>query len=184
MSTITRAYESFLAYRMMTLLSRPFTEWPGFEMGLIDEKGKKIREPKTSDEKDQFTKYMNIIRNLKRTLNRISGGTESKLGNLMVGAALLKEEIETDIRIEDPDFVISQFTDAISARYLTPSVLTEAMNEDKTITPGRYKLECELYEQQPVFYIKEEVYTHEGVARLEDVLGRMYFVAPELLKRI
>lgn len=170
------------------MLARPFTDWPAYNMGLIDAKGKKIKNASTSEEKDQFSRFMNIIRNIKRVINKMSGQTETKLTNLMVGAALIKEELALDASIKDPEYVTNAFLEEIRATYFGPNSLTESLDLDEQIEPGRYKLISEFYESEPVFYINESISPNVrsdwNLYHIEDVLGRMYFATKSELTRI
>lgn len=83
----------FIAIKFVSQLAKPFDEWKAYEMGLIDIDGNKIKEPKTPEEKKQFSSWLNLIRNLKRMLVKLPGG-RSQIASLAVAFMMLKDGIE------------------------------------------------------------------------------------------
>ena len=59
----------FLVYQFIKRLSTPFEETKAYELGLIDEKGKRLKKASTRDEKNAMTYYDRLIFNLKTTDN-------------------------------------------------------------------------------------------------------------------
>lgn len=173
---------------MLSLMARPFNEWAAYNMGLIDEKGKKIKDAKTDDEKDQFSRFMNIVRNIKRTVNKLSGSAETKLGNLLVGAALLREHVsESEPRV-DPDNFPFMFLRELEPKYLKAGEISESIDRDEILQAGRYKLKSDFYENEPILYISEAMSPNyvgvPGIYIHDDVLGRSYIFAKEQLTGI
>ena len=97
--------DTYITYRIIKTLVKPWKEQDAYKLGIIDDKGKvlkKTKELKTSEEKESYTVLIKFIFNLKRLLNQIPGG-KSKFGSYAAAAVLLlKEENEKEQLIERP----------------------------------------------------------------------------------
>ena len=80
----------FLVYQFIKRLSTPFEETEAYELGLIDEKGKRLKKASTRDEKNAMTYYDRLIFNLKRLIAK--AGIQSKFVTFAAALFLLKEE--------------------------------------------------------------------------------------------
>ena len=80
----------FLVYQFIKRLSTPFEETRAYELGLIDDKGKRLKKASTRDEKDAMTYYDRLIFNLKRLIAK--AGIQSKFVTFAAALFLLKEE--------------------------------------------------------------------------------------------
>ena len=78
-----------MAYKILKDLGTPWNEYEAFDLGLIDDKGKKLKSPSSSKEKDAYTSYMKIVFNLKRLLQKVVG--KSNFAQKAVSLMLLKE---------------------------------------------------------------------------------------------
>ncbi len=91
--------DTYITFRIIKTLVKPWKEQEAFKLGIIDEDGKVLRKHKTlktSEEKDAYTVLIRFIFNLKRLLNRLPGG-RSKFGSYAAAALLLlKEEEENE----------------------------------------------------------------------------------------
>lgn len=97
----------FFVYQFVKLLTTPFEEWELFKLGIIDEKGntlKKRRDLRTAEEKDAVTPFVNLVKNIKKTLSKFAG--KSKLASYAAALYLIKEhKMFTDELVEDYDNV-------------------------------------------------------------------------------
>ena len=84
-----------ILYQIIRRLTTPFEDFPAYEMGLIDKKGKRLRKAKTRDEKKNNTYLDRFVLNLKRILAKVPGG-DSKYGTLAAALVLLKEDLEDE----------------------------------------------------------------------------------------
>jgi hypothetical protein len=102
---MSRIVDTYITYRIIKTLVKPWKEQDAYKLGIIDDKGKvlkKTKELKTSEEKESYTVLIKFIFNLKRLLNQIPGG-KSKFGSYAAAAVLLlKEENEKEQLIERP----------------------------------------------------------------------------------
>jgi len=85
-----QAIDLFLVYQFIKRLSTPFENTKAFELGLIDEKGKRLKKASTREEKDAMTYYDRLIFNLKRLIAK--AGIQSKFVTFAAALFLLKEE--------------------------------------------------------------------------------------------
>lgn len=84
------AFSKIMAFTFATLLAKPFKSWKAFKMGLIDEKGNKIKEPKTPNEKDSLSGIKDFVRKVKRLLIKVV--PDSRLLGFLITLFLLKKE--------------------------------------------------------------------------------------------
>jgi hypothetical protein len=95
---MSRIIDNIIAYRVLSMLVTPFPETTAFKFGIIDKTGKKLRDPKTEEEKDSYDYLSRLVFNLKKLLNKLPGG-DTKFKNIVAALFLIKEhyELETDI---------------------------------------------------------------------------------------
>lgn len=86
---ISNSVVTYMTYKFLLLLKRPWTEWDAYKLGLIDDKGNLERKPKTKDEKEALDKMTNLVRKIKRILGKYI--PNEKLLNFLVTVYLLKE---------------------------------------------------------------------------------------------
>lgn len=86
MSDVIDLYQ---VYQFIKRLSTPFNETNAYKLGIIDEKGKLLKSPKSKDEKSAYNPYNRMIFNLKRIMSKV--GIESKLSSFAAALFLLKE---------------------------------------------------------------------------------------------
>ncbi len=110
----------FVLYKIIRELSTPFKETKAFELGLIDEKGKLLKRPKTKKEKQAYSYFYRFIFNLKRLLAKV--GLESRIATFAAALFLLKEE-------EDKEYTDKELLDIIfeNIQYLkqNPNLMEE-----------------------------------------------------------
>lgn len=81
-----------LAYKILKDISTKWVDYPAYTLGLIDEKGTKIKSPSTPEEKNVYDSYWKIVFNLKRILQRLVG--KNTISQSIATAYLLKEEVD------------------------------------------------------------------------------------------
>ena len=95
--------DTYITYRIITTLVKPWNKQDAYEFGIIDEKGKVLRKYKTlknSKEKASYTLLIRFVFNLKRLIEKIPGG-KSKMGSYAVAALIfLREEAEEDKQLQ------------------------------------------------------------------------------------
>lgn len=92
MSTVV---DNLIAFRILTLLVKPFPETEAFRLGIIDKTGKKIKDPKTDEEKNSYNYLHRLVFNLKKLINKLPGG-DTKTKNIVAALYLIKEQLRAD----------------------------------------------------------------------------------------
>ena len=92
MSLLTRASDLVYTFRFLMLLTTPFEKTTAYKLGIIDEKGKRIKSVKldTSEKKSAYTPFNRIVYNIKKLLAKAPGGS-TKLASYASALFLIKE---------------------------------------------------------------------------------------------
>jgi hypothetical protein len=109
----------YVLYRIVKDLSTPFNETEAFKLGLIDEKGKRLKEAETKEEKEATSYYNRFVLNIKRLMSKV--GLGSRLATFAAALFLIREEAEknhmlTEDSFQDEDAVLEEIVRNI--RYL------------------------------------------------------------------
>ena len=65
MGVIKRAADLVYTFRFLKLLVTSFEDTSAFKMGLINDKGKRIKKPSTTEEKNAYTPFHRLVFNIK-----------------------------------------------------------------------------------------------------------------------
>jgi hypothetical protein len=96
LSTVT---DSIYTYRFLKLLVTPFEKTKAYELGIVDENGKRTdKQITTSEERDAFNLFHRLTFNLKRLLGAFPGG-KSRIASYVAALALLRENYGVDTRL-------------------------------------------------------------------------------------
>lgn len=98
-----RIVDNLAAIRLIWLLSTPFEKFDAFKLGLIDEKGKRLKKAETIEEKNATSMLHRLAWNLKRIIALAPGGS-TRIGSLVAAYLLVKEAYEndyTEIQLEE-----------------------------------------------------------------------------------
>ncbi len=97
MGIVKRAADLVYTIRFLTLLVTPFDKTTAFELGIIDEKGKKNKNfdmnatPNTRAKyKDAYTPFHRLVFNIKRLMGKVPGGS-SRIASYAAALYLIKE---------------------------------------------------------------------------------------------
>ena len=83
----------YYSYQFLKRLTTPFDKMEAYKLGIIDERGKLLKSPKTKEEKDAYTSFDRLVVNLKRIMAKIPGGS-SQIASYGAALFLLREEHE------------------------------------------------------------------------------------------
>lgn len=86
MGIIKRAGDLVYTFRFLKLLITDFEDTEAFKLGIIDDKGKRIRRPESSEERNVYTPFHRLVYNIKKL---IPGG---KIGSYASALYLIKEQ--------------------------------------------------------------------------------------------
>tara|TARA_B110000305_G_C19394410_1_gene616641 strand:+ start:818 stop:1402 length:585 start_codon:yes stop_codon:yes gene_type:complete len=139
-SLASRAGDLYFTFRFLKLLTTPWEETDAFKLGLLDEKGARIKSKKAQSdaEKSAYTPFHRLVYNVKRLINKVPGGS-SKIASYAAALFLLKEEVGVTDKailkiVEGSDMDVGSFITEQSEWYLL---------EDKQLSPGIYKVRNE-----------------------------------------
>jgi len=96
--------DNLIAYRVLSMLVKPFDQTDAFKLGIIDAEGNNVVKSKdftTTAQKDAYTYLHRLVFNIKKLLNKLPGG-ESKLKNLVAAFFLVKEAYTNKQTTIDP----------------------------------------------------------------------------------
>jgi len=103
------AIDLFVSYRFLKLLTTPFKKTDAFKLGIIDEKGNRIRKEKssavavelnTSQQQNAYTILHKLVFNIKKLFQKVPG-LRSKVGTYAAALFLLKDTFKESVA--DPD---------------------------------------------------------------------------------
>jgi|TARA_X000001382_G_scaffold87011_1_gene62017 hypothetical protein len=110
-----RAIDLFVTYRFIRLLTTPFTDTEAYKLGIIDEKGNRVRLPKstkpavelaTAEQKNAYTVLHKLVFNIKKIFDKVPG-LRTKLGTYAAALFLLKDTFKESVN--DPDVFEREF---------------------------------------------------------------------------
>lgn len=119
----------FLTYEFLRRLVTPFDKTKAFELGIIDESGKRIKRPKTQEEKNAYQPFDRLVYNLKGLLAKAPGGN-TRTASYAAALWLVKED--RHLRIH-PD-MLDQHADELLAE-IAPANMVGGGNV-RGIAPG------------------------------------------------
>ena len=97
---MSQAIDNLIAYRVLTMLVKPFSETDAYKLGIIDNKGKNLIKPssfRTQAQREAYTFLHRLVFNMKKIINRLPGG-ESKLKSFVSAYFLIREYYEKNNR--------------------------------------------------------------------------------------
>jgi hypothetical protein len=93
MSILKRGADMIYTFRFIRLLVLDWKNWDAYKLGIIDEKGKRLKsqELDTNARKSAYTPFIRLTANVKRLLGKVPG-LGSGLGSFAAGLFLIKEK--------------------------------------------------------------------------------------------
>lgn len=87
--------DAAMTYALLSRLVKPFDQWPAYELGIIDNRGKVLKPRKTlsGDEKQAWGRFDIMAANIKKIIQKIPGG-KTRLGSIAAAAFLFKEGLD------------------------------------------------------------------------------------------
>jgi len=87
------AFDLLLIYQFIKRISTPFEKQEAYKLGIINDKGEKIKDPETTAEKKAYGYLDKLIFNLKKLIEKVPGG-RSRLGSFAAALYLIREAHE------------------------------------------------------------------------------------------
>ena len=185
MGIIKRAGDLVYTFRFLKLLVTNFEDTEAYKLGIIDEKGKRIKRPESSDERNVYTPFHRLVYNIKKL---IPGG---KVGSFASALFLLKEKYGIN-----PDRAIAE--SGLDPLDLINENSQWFMLDEKQISPGVYHIlndkilnesHEELVRRKDKIRIQDDCYPVGDVMGLDIYEGmhlrsqrKIYFTVSEISK--
>lgn len=166
---LKRAGDLVYTFRFLKLLITSFDDTEAYKLGLIDDKGKRIKKAETSDERAAYTPFHRLVFNIKKLIAKAPGGS-TKIASYAAALYLLKEKFNVTDK---------QLKEAIQYAGLDPlDFIAENTQwfvlEDKRLSPGSYKvLNDKMINStlDEVVYKRDSVTVGESCYPVGDVFG-------------
>ena len=137
---LSRAADLFYAFRFLKLLVTKWENTPAFKLGLIDRKGKRLKDKKIESpvEKSAYTVFHRLVFNIKRLLMKIPGVSTGRLASYAAALFLIKEHTGMS------ENQIKKIMDRVDLEFDWDNLpLQESkwfVNDSKELNPGSYTL--------------------------------------------
>ena len=143
-----RAIDLFVTYRFLRLLTTPFEDTDAFKLGIIDEKGNRIKkkgstkpevELATSELKNSYTILHKLVFNIKKIFNKVPG-LRTKVGTYAAALFLLKDTFKESV--DDPDMFEKEFIKYLKENdiELDDEISEEVIGFGEVLPKGEYVL--------------------------------------------
>ena len=151
-----RAIDLFVTYRFLRLLTTPFEDTDAFKLGIIDEKGNRIKLPKstkpavelsTSELKNSYTILHKLVFNIKKIFSKVPG-LRTKLGTYAAALFLLKDTFKESV--DDPDMFEKEFIKYLKEEGIDfdDEIQEEVIGFGEQLPKGRYRLKQDILNKE------------------------------------
>ena len=149
------AIDLFVAYRFIRILTTPFEKTDAFKLGIIDDKGNRIKKEKstkpavplnTSELKNAYTILHKLVFNIKKIFAKVPG-VKTKVGTYAAALFLLKDTFKENF--EDPRFIEKTFLEYLKENYeIDDSISEEVIGFGEILPKGEYILQSDILSKQ------------------------------------
>ena len=177
-----RAIDLFVTYRFLRLLTTPFEKTDAFKLGIIDEKGNRVKLPKstkpavelsTSELQSAYTILHKLIFNIKKLFNKVPG-LRTKVGTYAAALFLLKDTFKESV--DDPDIFEKEFVKFLKENNIE---LDDEISEDvigfgEVLPKGEYVLVNDILnkEEEELSAKKgDKVIAYDDESPIDTILG-------------
>lgn len=183
MSLATRAGDLFYTFRFLKMLTTPFNQTEAFKLGIIDEKGQRIKSKSlsTSEEKAAFTTFHRLVFNIKKLLEKIPGGS-NKFASYAAALFLLKEKYE----LKDSSIEKIMHKCGVEPLDLMSENSQWYVLDDKELAQGVYKLredKLEILQCNDVAFKGDAIRVKEGCYPIGDLFGLDIYMVEHINSR-
>ena len=177
-----RAIDLFVTYRFLKLLTTPFNKTDAFKFGIIDEKGNRVKKPKstlpavelnTSDMKNSYTILHKLVFNIKKIFQKVPG-LRTKVGTYAAALFLLKDTFKESVN--DPDMFEKEFMKYLKENNIEfdDEISEEVIGFGEILPKGEYVLSNDILnkEEEELSAKKgDKVVAYEDEAPVDTILG-------------
>ena len=151
-----RAIDLFVTYRFLKLLTTPFDQQDAFKLGIIDEKGNRIKKPNstrpavplaTSELKNSYTILHKLVFNIKKIFSKVPG-LRTKVGTYAAALFLLKDTFKESV--SDPDMFEKEFMKYLKENdiELDNEISEEVIGFGEVLPKGEYVLKNDILNKE------------------------------------
>ena len=177
-----RAIDLFVTYRFLKLLTTPFEKTDAFKLGIIDEKGNRIKKPKstqpavelaTVEQKNSYTILHKLVFNIKKIFSKVPG-LRTKVGTYAAALFLLKDTFKESV--DDQHMFEKEFMKYLKENNieLDNDISEEVIGFGEVLPKGNYVLINDILnkEEEELSARKgDKVIAYEDEAPVDTVLG-------------
>ena len=176
-----RAIDLFVTYRFIKLLVTPFEKTDAFELGIIDEDGKRTLEPgtnkpttlRTIEERNAYTVLHKLVFNIKKIFNKVPG-LRTKLGTYAAALFLLKDTFKESV--DDPDVFEKEFMKNLKEQgyEIDDTISEEVIGFGEILPKGEYTLANDILskeEEELTAKKGDKVVAYDDEAPIDTILG-------------
>ena len=177
-----RAIDLFVTYRFLKLLTTPFEKTDAFKLGIIDEKGNRIKKPKstqpavelaTVEQKNSYTILHKLVFNIKKIFGKVPG-LRTKVGTYAAALFLLKDTFKESV--DDQHMFEKEFMKYLKENNIEfdNEISEEVIGFGEVLPKGEYVLSNDiLNKQEEELSAKkgDKVVAYEDEAPVDTVLG-------------
>jgi len=177
-----RAIDLFVTYRFLKLLTTQFDKTDAFNLGIIDEKGNRIKKPKstqpavelaTVEQKNSYTILHKLVFNIKKIFQKVPG-LRTKVGSYAAALFLLKDTFKESV--DDKDMFEKEFMKYLKENNIEfdDSISEEVIGFGEILPKGEYLLSNDILnkEEEELSAKKgDKVVAYEDEAPVDTILG-------------
>ena len=175
------AIDLFVAYRFIRILTTPFEKTDAFKLGIIDDKGNRIKKEKstkpavplnTSELKNAYTILHKLVFNIKKIFAKVPG-IKTKVGTYAAALFLLKDTFKENF--EDPRFIEKTFLEYLKENYeIDDSISEEVIGFGEILPKGEYILQSDILSKQSEDIVAkkgDKVFATQDTSPTDTILG-------------
>ena len=151
-----RAIDLFVTYRFLKLLTTPFEKTDAYKLGIIDEKGNRIRQEKstkpavelsTTELKNAYTILHKLVFNIKKIFAKVPG-LRTKVGTYAAALFLLKDTFKESV--DDPHMFEKEFVKFLIENDIEfdDSISEEVIGFGEVLPKGEYVLKNDILNKE------------------------------------
>ena len=177
-----RAIDLFVTYRFLKLLTTPFEKMDAYKLGIIDDKGNRIRQEKstkpavelaTRELQNAYTILHKLVFNIKKIFAKVPG-LRTKVGTYAAALFLLKDTFKESV--DDPDVFEKEFMKYLKEQgyEIDNAVSEEVIGFGEVLPKGEYTLSNDILskeEEELAAKKGDKVVAYKDEAPIDSILG-------------
>jgi hypothetical protein len=132
---MSKVVDLIFIYQFLKRLTTPFNKTEAFKLGIIDESGKKIKEPETKEEENAYGYFDRLVFNIKKLIERVPGG-KSQLASYAAALYLIRESANPKANYTEEELIEGWSTAMDELEQATGKTLKQLMEDAPTNVTG------------------------------------------------